>query len=119
MNIWIVEQSSGSWDDFTTWPVKAFESKEEAEQWIVENNATLSAKLDKDREDAKEFEARYEELLQEHGLDDWDDQHPNFRKWRDGLDKLTTEWADNDRTVDYQDLHPYNIGNQIKLVFKS
>lgn len=119
MDIWIVEQSSGSYDDFMTWPVCAFESKVEAEKWILMNNALLPAKFEKEKEEAKEFESRYNELLEKYDLKDWDDHNPNFRKWRDELDVLTSEWVNVGKAMDFEHVNPYNIGNQIKLTLRS
>lgn len=118
MNIWIVEQSSGSWDDFTTWNVIAFESKIEAEAYVEQNNATLPALKEKKKEEAKEFDSRYEALLDKYDLNDWDELHPNFSKWRDELDKLTTEWTDKDMAIEYTNLNNYYICAPVSLFFK-
>lgn len=119
MNIWIVEQSSGSWDDFITWPVCAFQSKEDAEAWIIENNDLLPSKLEKDKEDASEYDARYEEIAEKYDMADWNEEHPNFIKWRAEFDQLNTQWVEDEKALEYVNLHPYSIGNEIKLKLKS
>lgn len=116
MDIWIVEQSSGSWDDFTTWNVIAFSCKSAAESWVEENNATLPAQKEKKKEEAKEFDSRYEALLEKYDLAEWDDLNPNFRKWREELDKLTTEWTEKDMAIEYTDLNNFYINHEIKLI---
>lgn len=41
MNIWIVQASSGQYDDYNTWNVKAFTSKEKADKWVEKNRAKV------------------------------------------------------------------------------
>jgi len=42
MNIWIVQASSGQYDDYSTWNVKAFLSKEKADKWIEDNPVVVN-----------------------------------------------------------------------------
>lgn len=42
MNIWIVQASSGQYDDCSTWNVKAFTSKEKADKWIEDNKIVVN-----------------------------------------------------------------------------
>ncbi len=42
MNIWIVQASSGQYDDYCTWNVKAFTSKEKADKWIEDNEPVVN-----------------------------------------------------------------------------
>ena len=90
--IWIVSQSSGSYEDFREYPVGAFPTKEEAQQWLDLHQPTFLAQRDQQTEEAKAFDVEYNKLS--------DLAHP---EWDQAYKALADSWGDKAQNGPYEE----------------
>ena len=108
--IFIVNQSSGSYNDHFSWPVAAFPTKEEAEEWVAKANEGWYPKQEALTKEMREYEAAVEEKYPYPDLDpeEWDTF--DWNHWEEDRKVFQQEWEASGKCsyVD-TDLHSYSL----------
>ncbi|UYZ60117.1 hypothetical protein [Hymenobacter latericus] len=100
--LYIVKQSSGSYDDYISWPVAAFTTKQAAEAWVAAANAAFAKDVERRVGLYKEYEKEYDALVEKHKENKWES-----KEWRQEYEALDKKYAD--RLDPYDKLHEYKL----------
>jgi hypothetical protein len=110
MNIWIVQASSGQYDDYCTWNIKAFSSQKAAQAWVDAQEPINHTALQELRSLIDEYEDLIEIPVGGFDTDeDWDKydaaQTAAFEK---AIAYVQIKYPDADLTIS-EDFHGYRV----------
>lgn len=112
MNIWIVQGSSGQYDDYRTWPHKAFYSYEAAQAWIDKQSEVDYRAL----EELEELTSEYRASLSTEGIET-DEQWEAFyleeeKMVQKATEEIQAKYPNADLTQSYYDFNGYRVIEQ-------
>jgi len=86
IEIYLVQQSAGRYDDYSTWTVRALRNLEAAQNWATNANLKLDEENAKMKAEAEEYDKLYRALEEEFDFD-YDNELLN-----DKARQFDTEW---------------------------
>lgn len=101
--VYIVEQSSGSYDDYRSWPVGAFPTKEAAEEWVAVNQPLFLADLQRQKEEAEEYQTKCEVLSDLYPYQWSKEGSPEQTAYLTAQEVFHTSWGDKATCEPYEE----------------